>query len=60
MSAYRDHGKTISTKRDSGRKLTLTEIDYHIFRRIVSKNHTITSELDINLEDPVSTKNCPT
>jgi biotin operon repressor len=35
MSAYTNHGKTILSKRNSGRKLTVTERDHHIFRRIV-------------------------
>jgi hypothetical protein len=58
MSAYMNHRKTISSKRNSGRKSTLTERDHHTFRRIVLKNHrTTAAELNIHLEDPVSTKN---
>jgi transposase len=39
MSACTNHGKTTSTKRNSGRKSTLTERDRRTLRRIVSKNH---------------------
>jgi DNA-binding CsgD family transcriptional regulator len=58
-----NHGKTASAKRNSGRKSTLTERDHRTLR-IVSKNHRTTAaqvatELNIHLEDPVSTKNCP-
>jgi transposase len=34
MSAYTNHGKTTSAKRNSGRKSTLTERDRRILRRI--------------------------
>jgi biotin operon repressor len=43
VSAFTNHGKTTSAKRNCGRKLTFTERDHHIFRRIVSKNHTSTA-----------------
>jgi hypothetical protein len=47
-------------KRNSGQKSTLTERDHLTLRRIVSKNHTtaaqVTAELNIHLENPVSTK----
>jgi transposase len=61
MSAYTNHGKTTSTKRNSGRKSTLKERDCHMLRRIVLKNHRttaaqVTAELNIHLEDPVSTR----
>jgi hypothetical protein len=61
MSAYMNHGKTTSAKRYSWWKSTLTESDCHVVRRIVSKNHRTTAaqmtvELNIHLEDPVSTK----
>jgi transposase len=61
MSAYRNRGKTTSVKRDSRRKLTLTERDCFTLRRIFPKNHRttaaqMTAELNILLEDPVSTK----
>jgi hypothetical protein len=58
MSTYVNHGKT-SVKRNSGWKSTLTERDCHTLRRIVSKIHTaaqVTAELNIHLEDHVSTK----
>jgi transposase len=58
MSAYTKHGKT-SAKWNNGRKSTLT--GDHTLRRIVSKNHRSTApqvraELNIHLEDPISTK----
>jgi CTP-dependent riboflavin kinase len=37
MSAYTNHGKTTSAKRNSGQKSTLTERDRHTLKRIVSK-----------------------
>jgi hypothetical protein len=51
----------MSAKKNSGRKSTLTERDRRTLRRIVSKNHTTTAaqvkaELNIHIEDPVSTK----
>jgi transposase len=61
MSAYTNHGKTTSAKKNSGRKSTMTERDSHTLRRNVLKNHRttvaqVTAELNIHLEDPVSTK----
>jgi hypothetical protein len=61
MSAYTNHGKTTSAKRNSGRKSTLPERDRRILRRTISKNYTITAaqvtaELNIHLEDPISNK----
>jgi transposase len=61
MSAYTNHGKTASAKRNSGRKSTFTERDGRTWKRVVSKNHRttaarVTAELNIHLEDPVSTK----
>jgi transposase len=61
MSEYTNHGKTTSVKRNSGQKSTLTERDHCIVRRPISKNHRttvahMTAELNIHLEDPVSTK----
>jgi transposase len=62
MSAYTSHGKTTSAKRNSGRKSTLTERDRRTLRRILSKRHRTTvphdttADLNIYLEDPVSTK----
>jgi hypothetical protein len=43
MSAYTNHGKTTSAKRNSVQKSTLTERDRRILRRIVSKNHRTTA-----------------
>jgi hypothetical protein len=53
VSAYMNHGKTVSVKRNSGQKLTL--------RKIVWKNHRtataqVTAELNNHLEDSVFTK----
>jgi hypothetical protein len=60
MSAYMNHGKTTSVKRKSGRKSPVTDRDCHTLRRIVSKNHSsaaqVTVEINIHLEDPISTK----
>jgi hypothetical protein len=61
MSAYMNRGKTASAKRKSWRKSTFIERDCRALRRIVSKNHTttaaqVTADLNIHLEDPVSTK----
>jgi hypothetical protein len=67
--SYTDHGKTTSAKRNSGQKLTLTEGDCHILRKIVSKNHRttaaqVTAELktlfpqklaDVSFTNPTST-----
>jgi transposase len=58
--AFTKHGKTTSAKRSSGRKSTLTERDRRTLW-IASKNHRttaaqVTAELNIHLEDPVSTK----
>jgi transposase len=60
MLAYMNHGETTSAKRNSGRKTQLTET----MRRVVSKKKKqhittaaqVTAELNIHLEDPVSTK----
>jgi hypothetical protein len=64
MSAFMNHGKTISAKRNSGRKSTLTEKDRRALRRIVSKNlrttacstRDRTAVLNTYLEDPFFTK----
>jgi transposase len=42
-SAYTNHGKTASAKRNSGRKSTFTERYRPTLRRIVSKNHRTTA-----------------
>jgi transposase len=39
MSTYTNNGKTTSMKKNSGRKLTLSETNRRKLRRIVSKNH---------------------
>jgi hypothetical protein len=59
MSAYINHWKTTSAKKNSREKLT--ERDRHTLGRTVLKNHTITAaqvteELNIHLEATVSTK----
>jgi hypothetical protein len=56
MSAYTNHGKTTSVKRNSVQKSTLTERDCRTLRRIVSKSHRaaaaqMSAELNILLED---------
>jgi predicted transcriptional regulator len=61
MSAYTNHEKTSSAKRNSVGKSTFTERDRATVRRFVSKNHKtataqVTAELNIHLEDPFSTK----
>jgi hypothetical protein len=43
MSAYTNHGKTTSAKRNNARKSTMTERDHSALRRIVSKNHRTTA-----------------
>jgi FixJ family two-component response regulator len=43
ISAYTNHEKTTSEKRNSERKSTLTEKDRRILRRIVSRKHTTTA-----------------
>jgi hypothetical protein len=43
MLANTNQRKTISGKRNSGRKLTLTESDRRTLRKTVSKNHRITA-----------------
>jgi transposase len=56
-AAYTNHGKRISAKRNSGRKSKLTEINRRTLRRMVRKiTEDKTSELNIHLEDLVSTK----
>jgi hypothetical protein len=60
MLAYTNHGKTTSAKRNNGPKSTFTERDGRTLRMIVSNNHSIatqvTVELNIHLENPLSTK----
>jgi hypothetical protein len=63
MSAYTNHWKTTSAKRNEGPKSTLTERDRRTLRGTVSKCHRTAAaqvdrraELNIHLEDPVSTE----
>jgi transposase len=61
MFAYKSQRKTISAKRDSGRKSTLTERDCRTLRWTVLKNHVttaaqVTAELNIHLKDPACIK----
>jgi len=61
MTAYTNHGKTSSAKRNSGRKSKLSERDRRTLKRTVSKNHRpsaaqVTAELNIHLEDRVPPK----
>jgi predicted transcriptional regulator len=60
MSAYTNHGKTTSEKRNNGRKSTVTQRDHRTLVRIVSKNHStpsqVTEELNIHLKDPFPQK----
>jgi transposase len=43
MSAYTNHGKTTSAKRNSGKKSALTERDHRTLRTIVLRNHRTTA-----------------
>jgi transposase len=43
MSAYTNHGKITSAKRNSGRKSAFTKRDRSTLRTIVSKNHRTTA-----------------
>jgi hypothetical protein len=61
MSAYTNHEKTISAKRNGGWKSTLTERDRCTFRSTLLENHRptaaqVTAELNIHCEDPISTE----
>jgi hypothetical protein len=61
MTANTYNGNTSSDKRISGRKPKLSDRDRRPLNMIVSKNHRTTAaqgtvELNIHLEDPVSTK----
>lgn len=61
MTANTYHGKMSSAKRNGGRKPKLSDRDRRTLKRIVSTNHRTTTvqgtvELNIHLEDPVSTK----
>jgi hypothetical protein len=55
MSAYTNHGKTTSAKKNSGQKSTLTERDCRTLRRIVLKNHRTTAAqvtAELNIQHP--------
>jgi hypothetical protein len=57
MSAYTNHGKTTSMKRNSGRNSTLTERDRHTLRKIFSKNHkTTAAQVTAELKKPIHLK----
>jgi predicted transcriptional regulator len=61
MMAYTNRGKTQSAMRNSGRKPKLRKRDHCTLKGTVSKNYRITAakvtaELNIHLEDHVSTK----
>jgi len=43
MTAYKNHGKTSSAKRNSGQKPKLSEMESHTMNRIVSENHRTTA-----------------
>ena len=56
MTTYRNHGRTSSVKRNSGRKPNLSERDRCTLKRIMSVSHRtatakVTAELNIHLED---------
>jgi hypothetical protein len=56
MTTYTNHGRTLSAKKNSGRKPKLIERDCHALKRIVSINHRstaakVTAELNIHLEN---------
>jgi hypothetical protein len=64
MTAFKNHGKALSGKRNTGRKPKLSERDRRILKGMVSKNHRtaaakVTAELSIHLEDRFH-KNSPT
>jgi transposase len=56
MTAFKNLGKALSAKRNTGRKPKLSERDRRIFKRILSESHRtaatkVTAELNIHLED---------
>jgi transposase len=64
ITAFKNLGKALSAKRNTGRKPKLGEIDRRILKGIVSKNHRtaaakLTAEINIHLEDRFH-KNIPT
>ena len=61
MTSYKNHGKTSSAERNSGRKSKLSERGRHTLKRTLSKNHRttaaqVTAELNIHLEERVPPK----
>jgi len=61
MTAYTKHGKTSSSKRNSGRNPKLTDKDRQTLKRIVARQHNttaakVTAELNAHLSNTVSTK----
>ena len=61
MTSHTNHGKTSSGTRNSGRKQKLSERYRRTSKRTLSRNRTttrakVTAELNIHLEDSVSTK----
>jgi hypothetical protein len=59
MSAYTNHEKTTSAKRNSGGKSTLTERNCCILRTVPKNHRPTTAELNMHLERPCFHKNCP-
>jgi len=64
VTAFKNLGKILSAKRNTGRKPKLIERDRRILKGIVSKNHRtaaakVTAEINIHLEDRCH-KNSPT
>jgi len=64
MTSHTNHGKTSSGTRNSGRKQKISERYRRTSKRTVSRNRKTTrakviAELNIHLEDSVSTKTAP-
>jgi hypothetical protein len=64
MTLFKNLGKALSAKRNTGQKPKLSERDRHIFKSVVSRSHStaatkVTAELSIRLEDRFH-KNSPT
>jgi len=60
MTAYTNHGKTASAKRNSGQKTKLSERDHCTLKSVSNSHRTaaakVTAEINIHLADFVSTK----
>ena len=61
MTAYTKHGKTSSTKRNSGQNPKLTDRDQRTLEKIVARQHKTTTakmigELNVHLNNIVLTK----